>query len=233
MKGRFSLKFIGAMICIVILTTTLPTTLPVVTQHTRTVFAKESKSGGVKKGLELYKKGDYSAARKQFKKYKETASEASIKKMSDKMKKAYLIKVTSYKTFSEVMNTEGGEYIWGYFLTDIDKDGSAELLIQHGASEADCMVTIYKYSKGKVVKVKDISGSHSVLYAYGDGNGFLKLSGQMGYETISLITFNKNKATEKEIGSRDIGKDEYMYLPYKLENHISADGLGIDYSDLE
>ncbi|MGB4661353.1 MAG: hypothetical protein WBI07_19425, partial [Mobilitalea sp.] len=102
--------------------------------HSCTLYVEASGSEGVKTGLALYKEANYSEAREQFEKYKENASESAVKKMSAKMKKAYLGKVSKYKVFSEVM-ASGGEYIWDYCLTDIDKDKKAELLIKHGSCE--------------------------------------------------------------------------------------------------
>jgi len=204
---------------------------PLQAAHSLPLYVEASESdGGVKAGLALYKDVNYSEAREQFEKYKENASESAVKKMSAKMKKAYLGKVSKYKTLSEVMAT-GGEYIWDYCLTDIDKDKKAELLIKHGSCEADCLLTIYRYSKGKAVKVKSISGSHSALFAYPDGNGFIRFTGQMGYETITLITLKNSKVKETAIGARDVGQEDYMYLPYRLDTH--NDEADINYSALK
>lgn len=230
MKRHFVLKLIATILCTIILAVWVPAG----TFHSEVALARTSSNGGVKKGLDYYKKGNYSAAEKQFKKYQETASEDSVSNMSKKMKKAYLQKVLKYKTFSEAFSGgEVKEYIWAYYLTDINKDNLPELLIQHGTCEADCLVTIYKYSKGKAVKVDDISGAHSVFYGYPDGNGFIKLSAHMGYESIALITIKENIVTEKEIGSRDVGNGDYIILPYQLDSHKASNDLDIDYSALK
>jgi hypothetical protein len=226
---RQILKIFIATVCAI----TLVLLLPVGVTSSRTNYAIASDNGGVKKGLTLYEQGKYSEARKQFKKFPETASESSLKKMSSKMKKAYLSKVQKYKTFSEAIN-DGGEYIWAYYLTDINKDGNVELLIQHGSCEADCLITIYKYSKGKATKLKSMNGALSISYAYPDGYGFIKLFGHMGYETISRITLKDDKIIEKEIGSRSVETvDDYMYVPYQLDGHISSNNVDIDYSALK
>lgn len=230
MKRHILLKLIAAMLCFV----TLIVTTPVDTLIAKNLLAQASEKVNVKKGLDLYQQGKYREAKKQFKKYAKKASESSVKNISDKMKKAYLEKVLKYQTFSEAAkSTESREYIWDYYLTDINKDGIAELLIKHGTSEADCLITIYTYKKNKAIKVNNISGGHSVLYAYPDGNGFIRLTGQMGYETITRVTLQESKVTEKKIGSRDIGTGSYMDLPFELESHISSDGLNIDYSALK
>lgn len=64
------------------------------------------------------------------------ANEECVKKMSSKMKKAYRKKVKSFNT-----NMYSSKpYIWDYYLTDINKDAKAELLVKL----ADCYKSLEK-----------------------------------------------------------------------------------------
>lgn len=225
MKRLLSLKLVLIIICSVMLISTI----------NLSIRAKAYVNGGIKIGLALYQKGNYDAANKQFKKYAKYASESCIKNMSNKMKEAYLKQLLMYKTFSDVSNDmQNTPYILDYYLTDVDKDGKAELLVYSRKCASNNMITIYKYTDYEAIKVKSISGFHSVLYAYPDDNGFIRFTSYNGNETISLITLHGNKVVEKKIGSRNIGNnDSYMYLPYMLASHKTKDGLRINYSDLK
>jgi hypothetical protein len=227
LKKHQPLRIIITILCVVIVLIIAPADI---LQSKSFYFAATDKEG-VKKGLELYKQGKYKEAREQFMKYPKVVSEPSDNNMSKRMKKAYFNRVLKFKTFAEAMENPSS-YIWDYYLTDIDKDGKTELLIQHGTCEADSLITIYRYRNGSAKKVKSIHGGHSSLYAFPDGNGFIRRTGHMGYETIYLDTLNGTKIVEHEIGTREIGNEEYMYLPYGLASHKASDGLNIDYSAL-
>lgn len=72
--------------------------------------------------------------------------EKCVKKMPAKIKKAYRKIVKSYNTD----NSLGKKYISGYYLTDIDNDSVAELIVRAGSSEADARFYVYDWKKGKL-----------------------------------------------------------------------------------
>lgn len=65
--------------------------------------------------------------------------------MPAKIKKAYRKIVKSYNTD----NSLGKKYISGYYLTDIDNDSVAELIVRAGSSEADDRFYVYDWKKRK------------------------------------------------------------------------------------
>lgn len=168
------------------------------------------------------------------KKLPKKASEKCVKKMSKSMKKAYLKQVKKYKTFSKADTLEGEAYIWGYYLTDITNNGKAELIIQHGTCEADVKYTVYKYSKGKAVKICSAYMGYSALYAYPNHKGIIATSGHMGSEAVSKLYIKKSKLKESLIGSREVSDgDDYINLPYLLDNHVPSGKTDISYKALK
>ncbi len=75
---------------------------------------------------------------------KSSDKDTSLKKMSKKQKAAYKKIVKKYgNSFSSTKL--GKEYLWGYYLADLNKDKKAELLIKYGSCEADVITYIYTY----------------------------------------------------------------------------------------
>lgn len=204
-----------------------------------TVGAATPKSDGknMQKVLKYYKANQIGKVKKYNKKLSKTAKENCVKKMSSKIKKAYLNEVKKYpETYSY-----SKEYLWGYFLTDIDNDKKADLIIETGTCEADARYQIYQYKKGKAVKVGEIGGGHSTLHAYPNHKGIIVSWGHMGYESISVVTLKKGKVMSSEIGSRKISYDknssgDWLILRCALDSHVSYDShykKSVDYSDLK
>ena len=112
------------------------------------VQAATAKSDGqnMEKLLKYYGKNKISKAKKYNKKLNAYAKEACVKKMSSKMKKAYKKIVKKWPVDAPT----GTDYLWGYYLTDIDNDKKADLLVQVGTCEADARTHVYKYKNGKV-----------------------------------------------------------------------------------
>jgi hypothetical protein len=176
----------------------------------------------VRQVLNLYKAGKYLEARTMSRRLPGKASEKCVKKMPTKVKKVYLKKVKSMqKTWTGVNKP----YMWNYYLTDVNKDRTAELLIQYGSCEADMRILVYTYKMGRAVKVGTVRESHVTVYAYPKANGFIVRSTHMGVESIRLVTMKKSKIRTKRIGLRQIPAEEfdkyqYMDLPYELEGHV-------------
>lgn len=193
-----------------------------------TAQAASEKSDGknMKKVLDNYKKKNYKAATKYAKKLNKTAKEACVKKMSKGMKKAYKKVVkkypANYTSYSE-------PYLWGYYLTDMDNDKKADLILKVGTCEADVRMYIYQYKKGKAVKVATLGAGHTALYAYPKHNGIVVQWGHMGYESLSVTKLKNGKTTTKSYGSREINYDKgqsFLSLGCVLDNHIDYDSSG-------
>lgn len=193
-----------------------------------------SKTALYKKAISSYKKGKYSTAKKYFRKLPEKANESCVKKMPAKMKKAYLNTVKKYRI---KMNMSAKPYMWGYYLTDIDKDKKPELLVEYGTCEADVRTFVYTYKSGKAKKVGWFYSGHMGFFAYPAGNGVLLMQSHMGYESLSLIKLKNGKLTSTSIGK---GRDTLktggdVRLPYLLDGHIRWDknyNRSVDYKPL-
>ena len=117
----------------------------------------------MEKAITSYKAGKYKAAKKYSKKLPVKANEACVKKMPKAMKKAYKKVVKSYKISGDVHMSA---YMWGYYLTDIDNDKKAELLVQYGSCEADVRLRVYKYENGAANMIGQVGCAHSGFFAY-------------------------------------------------------------------
>lgn len=196
--------------------------------------AASDKTNGknMEKALKYYKKGKMKKARKYNKKLDAVAKETCVKKMSKKMKKAYRKAVKKYST-----KTNAGEYIWGYYLTDIDNDKKADLIVKYGSCEADVRMDIYQYKKGKAVKVSTIGAGHTSLCAYPNHKGIVLYWGHMGYESISVMKLKNGKVSSTDYGSREVDYDANPWFSPRcvLDDHTSYSygEVKLDFKDLK
>ncbi len=178
--------------------------------------------------LKAYKAKKYNKARKYAKKVK-LKQESAVSNMTDEVKKAYLDKVNKYIEQKGVYSNDRelfSEYVWDYYLTDIDNDKTPELLILYGSCEADARYDVFTYKEGRIKKVGYIGGGHTVLCSYPNHNGILCLSGWGGYESISIIKIKDNKIKTVKYGSHACAKavggdDKYVTDSLKgLKSHV-------------
>lgn len=187
-----------------------------------------SDTKNIEKVLKYYKKGQYEKAQKYNKKLSKIVKEKCVKKMPAKIKKAYRKIVKSYNTD----NSLGKKYISGYYLTDIDNDNVAELIIRAGSSEADVRFYVYDWKKGKVKKIGSVEALHSAVYAYIGHKGFIIYGGLQQSEWIKTVNVKKGKLKVKKVRERD-NANPYFSLRCGLDNHtLYTGGYRIDYSDL-
>lgn len=207
----------------------------VVTLPACKVQAASQKTNGKNtvKVLNYLKNGKYKAAQKYNRKLNKTASEKCTKKMSKKMKKAYLKIVKRYP----VGRSYGETVLWDYYLTDLDNDNSAELIIIIGSCEGDKRLVAYKYKKGKAKKVGSIDAIHSSYSAYVNHKGIIEEFGMHGYNTISIISIKGKKLVRKELCSTDIASfgGNWFRMRCQLKSHLKGSGsyAWMDYSDLK
>ena len=151
-----------------------------------------------------------------------------VKKMPAKIKKAYRKIVKSYNTD----NSLGKKYISGYYLTDIDNDSVAELIVRAGSSEAEARFYVYDWKKGKIKKIGSVEALHSEVYAYIGHKGFIIYGGLQQSEWIKTVTIKNGKLKVKKVGERD-NANPYFSLRCGLADHaLYTGGYRIDYSDL-
>ncbi len=201
------------------------------------VQAQASAKSTYKKAVDYYKNERYKKANKLFKKLPENANEKCVKNMSKKVKSAYLKTVKNYAKKSK-KNWPSGKYMWGYFLTDIDKDGKAELVIEYGHYEADVETYVYQYKNGKAKKIGYFPSAHMSFYYDPSGNGMTVFWGQMSCESIFTVKIKNGKLKYSVWGNgRDLleSHGEYMDLPYRLDSHSTykSTGYKYDYSPLK
>lgn len=177
----------------------------------------------------------YTKAKKIAKKLPEKANEKCVRKMSSKMKKAYRKKVKSFRLFNV---HSSNPHMWDFFLTDIDNDRKAELLVKYGTCEADVRMLVYKYNKGKIRKLGEFYCDHmSSICHY--SNGILIESTHMGYQVIYQVYYKNGKLKTTTILSRNGYVNNYpnylnIRLPYALKSHVvySSGSYKLDLKDL-
>lgn len=194
------------------------------------VFAASvsSDTKNIEKVLKYYKKGQYKKAQKYNKKLSKIVKEKCVKKMPAKIKKAYRKIVKSYNTD----NSLGKKYISGYYLTDIDNDSVAELIVRAGSSEADARFYVYDWKKGKIKKIGSVEALHSAVYAYIGHKGFIIYGGAQQAEWMKTVIVKNGKLKVNIIGERE-DADPHFGLRCGLDNHtLYTGGYRIAYSDL-
>lgn len=196
--------------------------------------ASTEKSDGknMKKVITYYGKKKYKKAAAYNKKLSKKAKEKCVDNMSAGMKKAYLKKVKKYST---ELSADGSPYLWKYYLTDIDNDKQADLLIKSGTCEADVMLDVYVYKNNRLKHIGSKGAFHSGYYAYPMHNGIVEYGGMWGEEWVNLVTIVNGKLKTKKIGTRIID-DEWFSLECSLDTHVSYDSNYksiVDYSDLK
>ena len=176
------------------------------------VHAATQRSDGknMEKALKYCRQGKISKVRKYTKKISKISKEACVKRMSPKMKNAY----------RKIVEKKFNGYN-GYYLTDIDNDKKADLLIQTGNSDADTKLVLYQYKKGKAVKIASIYCGNTSFHAYPNHKGIIFHRARMDHETISIVTLKNKKLTMKDILDRD--SRNYLNLRCALYNHIIYD----------
>lgn len=163
----------------------------------KTLTANAAKPN-MKKVVDLYAKKKYKKAEKLAKKLPKTANEKAVRKMSSKMKKAYLKKVKAYRKNNDIFSYSE-PYLWDYYLSDIDKNGIPELLLRYGTCEADVKLLVFTYKKGKAVKIGETSCGHSAFYAYPNENGLIMREAHMSYEYVHKLSISNGKLKITEI----------------------------------
>ncbi|SDB25127.1 hypothetical protein [Eubacterium oxidoreducens] len=191
-----------------------------------TMAAGSSSGKLMKQYVTAYKAGKFSKAKKLSSKMKSTVVEPATKKMSKKMKKAYKAKVKSYvKKYGMFDVDSSSEYVWGYYLSDLNNDGKTELVISYGSCEADARMDVFTYKKGKAVKVnkETIACGHCTFHAYPNHKGMIVSQAHMGGESVSIMKMTeKGKIKITVLNSRS-NLEEYTLPQMYLSGHISYD----------
>ena len=101
------------------------------------------------------------------------------------------------------------------FITDIDKDGKSEYLIQTGHYEAEYMLQVYQYRDGKTNRVGEVGFGHCALSLYPDHNGIILSLAHMGYENLTIVSLENGKLKTKQLldePREDLEVEDYLPL---------------------
>lgn len=181
----------------------------------------------MQKYLKAYKAKHYRTARKLSRKMPKYGKEPCVGRMSSARKTAYRKIVKRYIRKYGVDPTDGTS-VWGCYLTDLDGDGDAELIVDYGSCEADRGAAVYEYrGKGKVRKVTKRSRfgtGHITFSAYPNHAGVVMSWMHMGGEAVSRAVLRKGKLKITMYGSRTLHSSSKSSLPRMfLDGHIRYD----------
>ena len=177
------------------------------------------------KVVKNFKAGHYKKAAKLAKKLPTYASEPCVKKMTKRMKAAYRKVVKSYKLDPVSIDATPPQKGWlqDYFLTDVNNDRKADLIIKTGSCEADYFFTAYIYSakKNKAVKYGRVSAGHAVLLAYPKHRGVVLARMHQGYASYCLAFTKKGNRVRDLGGVADADLNDYFWARDMLKSHVS------------
>lgn len=202
--------------------------------------AKASAGKDIDMVLKYYKAGQLKKAATYVKKIPKKASHSPIKSLSAKEKQAYKSTVKKYyNKYAKHSDSEWHIYLHGYYLADMDGDKRTELLVHHGMSPLESVLTVFKYQNGKAKKMAETySSGFTEYYAYPGHNGILFRYGKNAQEEIGSLSLKKGRLKRKSYGQRAIGEygyDEWFPLRQPLNKHIESNERGehrISWKDL-
>ncbi len=133
---------------------------------------------------------------------------------------------TGWQSAYEVLvsSASSGYLTQEYSLYDIDKDGSPELLIMAGQSEADMSLYIYTQRYGTVMLAGVTGASHAQLCGLYGENGVLLVTGHQGYEGCVLLTLYNGRISRLQQYS-DINRNYSSYTAYSSLRMYRAGNL--------
>ena len=164
--------------------------------------------------LKAYGESDFETAEEINSKLPETVKEMDV---SDEESEAY------QAVYQSGIDQEIADEYTFHFITDIDKDGKAEYLLQTGTCEADYMLNVYQYRDGATNFIGEVGFGHSYVCQYPDHNGIIVVTGHMGGERLSVVSLENGELKEKDVleGGREIDSqdaDAYLELGCRAEN---------------
>lgn len=185
--------------------------------------------------LEAFKNGDYDEAKRLSDKLPKEGSftEECVNNMSDKQKAAFKAKVQQMDK-EEMDPSEYIEGINGYFLTDFDNDGIAELIVNTVNHEYSSQVvfTVFKYDEenDSVEEMTNWGGRNVWALAYPGHEGVVMLATDTSYLAYQVQTMDG--ATDQGSRQLDVDKiDEQMIeIGINVDMHRDLNTNELDYS---
>jgi len=181
--------------------------------------------------IKYLRSGDVAKVRAYNKKLPATINESCVSSMSGDMKAAYKKEIQAW----ENRQTDYGNYYFDdYWLTDLDNDGTAEMLLALWPDSAGAQTIAYKYVNGGLKKLGSVGGMAS-CHAYPKHNGIVVEYGKMGYNQFTLVTYAGGKLKQEKLRLFDFTSGgSYIGLRNNLKSHSSWNGERYvpDYTDL-
>lgn len=198
------------------------------------VSASEKSDGyNMSQVLKYYGQKKYKKAQRYNKKLSKYAKESCVQSMTPGMKKEYLKIVKKHN--KDAKEPAIDYHVMAYYLTDIDNDGNAELIVKAGETIADAKFYIYRYKDGAAKKIGTFGAYHLDAYAYPQHQGVIFYGGVWQSEDITLTTIKNKKLHNVRIGTRE-HTTSFFYLRCALESHVHYNKklkLIVDYSPLQ
>ncbi|MBO4458117.1 MAG: hypothetical protein J5802_10390 [Butyrivibrio sp.] len=94
---------------------------------------------------------------------------------------------------------EDGRLLACYYLYDIDKDATPELLVKYGNDAVSTHIRVYTYADDKIQRVEGNSIGNEALYAYPSGNGIMEWYSHMGANAYILDSLINNELTSESL----------------------------------
>ena len=170
--------------------------------------------------IKYLRAGNVSEVRSFNKKLPEIANESCVSTMSAGMKSAFKKEIQAW----DKRKNEYAYYFYDYWLTDLDNDGTAELLLALWPYEAGAETIAYKYENGTLRKLGSVGGMET-CHAYPKHNGIVLEGGRMGYNWFKLVTYSNGKLNIEELHTFDFTSGEsYISLRNALKSHNQWNG---------
>ena len=164
--------------------------------------------------LDAYGKGDFAKVEEINSRLPETVSEMEV---SEEEADAY------EALHQSALDQEIADEYTFHFITDIDKDGKAEYLLQTGTCEADYMLNVYQYRDGASNFIGEVGFGHSYVCQYPDHNGIIIVTGHMDFERLSVVSLEDGELKEKDVleDGREVDSangETYLNLGCRMDN---------------
>ena len=165
-----------------------------------------TEGGNTENFLTAFRSGDYDEAVVWASKNPEYADETVVVTMPTEIRNAYEDVEKQYAN-----DPDGFTGYYGY--TDIDNDGTPEMVLFTPGPEASTQLKIFGYDGGSVSEIGEVSGGHTALFAYPGHNGLIVERGHMGYQTFSVLSIENGQISTEEFGERELGENEQYIDP--------------------
>lgn len=164
----------------------------------------EASASDMERYLDAYEEGDFVEANKIVSQLPVKAKSYNSY-MSEGMKNAYLKKIISTNKIDS------------YYLADITGDKKPELFIKKGFYISDQFYYVFKYSKGKAVRIGKFTGGHYYLADYPGKKAVISAYEHLGYYSITLVEYKNGKIKTTLINGCDYKNTPCERVPYLLK----------------